>query len=136
MIFDSDVLIWFLRREPHAMELIDTTPDLAVPIVAVIEVLQGAKSKVEMRLIRNWFVSSGFRILPLNESIGAAAMELIEEHALSSGLQLADALIAATAIEAGEALVTGNTKHFRAVRKLELKAFRPRRGARSLKLAH
>ena len=47
--------------------------------------------------------------------IGAAAAALIEQHALSHGIQLADALIAATAIESGHPLCTADTKHFRPV---------------------
>jgi predicted nucleic acid-binding protein len=128
VIFDSDVLIWFLRHEPNAVELIDATPDRVVPVVALMEVLQEAKSKAEMRLISDWIFSSRFRILPLSEAIGAVAVGLIEEYALAHGLQLADALIAATALDAGEELATGNARHFRAIRKLEIKTFRPRRG--------
>jgi len=62
----------------------------------------------------------------LSESIGQRAAALIERHALSDGLQLADALIAATAIEYGEKLATGNARHFRSIRNLELHAFKPR----------
>ena len=41
-----------------------------------------------------------FRIRPLSESIGATAAGIIEQHALAHGIQMADALIAATAIVA------------------------------------
>jgi len=40
---------------------------------------------------------------------------LMEAHAFSCGLQVADALIAATAREAGEILATGNIRHFRPI---------------------
>ena len=50
---------------------------------------------------------------------------MMETHALRSGLQVADALIAATAREAGEILATGNIRHFRPIAGLRLKAFRP-----------
>jgi predicted nucleic acid-binding protein len=48
----------------------------------------------------------------------------MEEHSLLNGLQLADALIAATARETASILATGNIRHFRAIQRLELKAFR------------
>lgn len=56
------------------------------------------------------------------------AASLMEAHAVRSGLQLADALIAATARETGETLATGNVRHFRPIPGLLLKAFRPDAG--------
>jgi predicted nucleic acid-binding protein len=56
------------------------------------------------------------------ECDGAAA--LVEEHASSAGLQVPDALIAATALERGATLATANARHFRAVPKLQVKTFR------------
>jgi predicted nucleic acid-binding protein len=53
------------------------------------------------------------------------AATLMEEHALPHGLQVADALIAATARETMSVLATGNVRHFRVIPRLELKAFRP-----------
>jgi predicted nucleic acid-binding protein len=66
-----------------------------------------------------------FRVLPLSESIGATATALIERHALAHGIQVTDALVAATAIEAQEPLCSANAKHFRPVRQLTLDTFRP-----------
>ena len=127
MILDSDVLIWFLRRETTAKHLIDSSENRAISVVSLMELLQGAKSKHEMMLIRSLIADTGFRVLPLEESIGEAALVLIEEHASSNGLQLADALIAATAIKAGEVLATGNVRHFRPIRALHVKPFHPQR---------
>ncbi|HXP88340.1 MAG TPA: PIN domain-containing protein [Bryobacteraceae bacterium] len=127
MTFDSDVLIWFTRGEPEAIAWINTTPDRSMSIVAFIEVLQGARSRQDMRIIKESLNDLRFRILPLSESIGHSAAALIEEHAHSSGLRIEDALIAATAIEAGEVLATANTRHFAPIRGLAVKSFRPRR---------
>jgi len=127
MTFDSDVLIWFTRGEPEAIAWINTTPDRSMSIVAFIEVLQGARSRQDMRIIKESLNDLRFRILPLSESIGHSAAALIEEHAHSSGLRIEDALIAATAIEAGEELATANTRHFAPIRGLAVKSFRPRR---------
>ena len=126
MIFDSDVLIWFLRGEPAAIELIDSIPDRAISIVTLMEVQQGAKSKLEMKTTRDLLRRTKFRVLSLTESIGHIAAGLIEEHALSCGLGIADALIAATAHDAGETLATSNLRHFRPIANLNLKPFRPR----------
>jgi predicted nucleic acid-binding protein len=127
MIFDSDVVIWASRGDAEAASWIDADASPAMSVVTLMEVLQGARSILDMRRTRQLIRGLQFRVLPLTESIGSAAMALIEEHTLTNGLQLADALIAATAIDAGEVLATGNVRHFRAVRRLEVKAFRPRR---------
>jgi predicted nucleic acid-binding protein len=126
VIFDSDVLISFLRGDPGAGELVDSASERAVSIVTLMEVQQGARSKLEMKTTRELFQKRSFRILPLNESIGHIAAGLIEEHATSHGLRIVDALIAATAREAGETLATGNFRHFRAIANLDVKPFRPR----------
>ena len=127
MIFDSDVLIWFLREEPDAVTLIEAFPDRAISIITLMEAVQGSRSKAHMRTILDLFAASGFRILPFSESIGHLASGLIEEHTLAHGLQMPGALIAATAIEAGEVLATANRRHFRPIRRLALKPFHPRR---------
>jgi predicted nucleic acid-binding protein len=125
MIFDTDVLVWASRGNLRAARAIDAATDRAVCVVSFMELLQGARSKLEAHQIRDSLRELRFRILPLSESIGAGAIALIERHALAHGIQVADALIAATAIEAGEPLCTGNVKHFRPIRALSHLAFRP-----------
>jgi PIN domain len=74
------------------------------------EVLQGARSKAEMRSIRSLFRETGVRILPITEQIGYSAAASIEEQAVSDGLRAVDALIAATALESGQVLATANDR--------------------------
>jgi predicted nucleic acid-binding protein len=52
-------------------------------------------------------------------------MALIDGYVLSHGLQLGDALIAATALEHGLTLLSGNVKHFAKLPHLSLEAFKP-----------
>jgi predicted nucleic acid-binding protein len=127
VIFDSDVLIWFLRGDPDAAALVDSAGTHSVSIVSVMEVLRGAKSKREMAQFKGYLRERSFRIRPLTESIGNLAVELIEQHGLSGGLDLADALIAAGALEDQAILATANVRHFRSISRLQIKQFRPRR---------
>ena len=127
MIFDSDVLIWLSRKNHEAIRWIDSTPDRALSVVTLMEVLQGARSRADMRKTQESLRNLGFRVLPLSERIGHIAAGLIEEYSLAHGLQMPDALIAATAIETGEVLATANVRHFRPIRRLAWKPFRPRR---------
>ena len=125
MIFDSDVLIWFFRGEPGAGRLVDSQPVRRVSIVSLMELLQGAKSKREMSELRRFFRDNSFDVIPVDEAISYAAAGLIGDYELSDGLQVADALIAATALQFGDILATANVRHFRRVSSLQLKQFRP-----------
>ncbi len=71
--------------------------------------------------LRKW----NAKILFINEDISAKAMFLVEQHYLSNSLVLADALIASTAISNGVKLLTGNTKHYKGIKNIELASFRP-----------
>ena len=125
MIFDTDVLIWASRGNEKAARAIDAAPTRALAIVSLMELLQGARTKLEARQIKQSLHQLQFRVLPLSETIGATAIALIEQHALAHGIELADALIAATAIESGLPFCTANAKHFRPIRGLSCVVFRP-----------
>jgi len=125
MLFDTDVLIWFLRGDVPAARLIESQSDRAISVVSAMELLQGVRSRDEIKTIHQFMQQSAIRLVPVNESISHVALSLIEAHALSSGLRVADALIAATAQEAALPLATANARHFKAIAGLEVKAFRP-----------
>lgn len=52
-------------------------------------------------------------------------MRLIDAYALSHGVQLGDALIAATALEHDLTVFTANAKHFGAIDGLHIETFVP-----------
>jgi len=52
-------------------------------------------------------------------------MFFVEQHYLSHSIQLADSLIGATAIAYGLPILTGNDKHYKILKNLQLKKFRP-----------
>ncbi len=75
--------------------------------------------------VKKGLAISRTEILPLNTAISERAMHLVEIYALSHGMQLADALIAATALEHGATVLTSNAKHFKAVNGLLVEVFVP-----------
>src|SRR5436190_22738600 len=101
MIFDTDVLIGYFRADACAARLIESQPIHAISIVTLMELIQGARSKQEVATIRRFLREYEFEILPISEEISYMAAALIEEHAQSNGLQLADALIAAAVRDRG-----------------------------------
>lgn len=125
MLFDTDILIWIQRGNEKAAELIERDFNRFISVFTYMELLQGAANKTQSRLIKDFLSEYGFQLLPLSENIGHRASIYVEEFALSSGLWAADALIAATAAENNITLVSGNSKHFRPIKDLMLKIFRP-----------
>jgi predicted nucleic acid-binding protein len=89
------------------------------------ELLQGARDNREVKAIRSFLSDMRFGTLPLTENIGHRALIYMEEYSLSASMSMADALIAATVAEARNTLVTGNDKHFKRIKELEIKRFRP-----------
>lgn len=125
MLFDTDVLIWVLRGNVKAAQAIDDCDRRSLSVVTYMELLQGARNKAEVRAIKAFLADIRFTALPLTENIGHRASIYMEEYVLADSMSMADALIAATAIEAKQALISGNAKHYKAIQELDLKRFRP-----------
>jgi len=109
--------------------MIGAEQERALSIVSFMELVQGARSLVEVREIRRLLRDNAFRI-STSKAMSHLAASLMEAHALRSGLQVADAQIAAGVRETGEMLATGNIRHLRPIAGLRLKTFRPN-GARA-----
>jgi len=125
VIFDTDVLIWLFRGNAKAARAVDSADARAVAIITYMELLQGARDKGDVKAIKSFLADLGFATLPLTENIGHRASIYMEEYGLSVGMSMADALIAATAVENHDVLLTGNQRHYRTVKELESKTFRP-----------
>ena len=125
MLFDTDVLIWVFRGNQKAASLIDSTEDRRISVVTYMELLQGARDKRETRTIRSFLVDLGFQITPLTENIGHRASIYMEEYALKSAMCLADALLAATAVENQLVLCTANRKHYKHITDIDLSIYKP-----------
>jgi hypothetical protein len=125
MIFDTDILVWIQRGNEKAATLVDKSSERFLSILSYMELLQAAENKKQHHIIKEFLKLYGFQMLPLTENIGHRASVYVEEYSLSSGLRAGDAIIAATATENNMILATGNGKHFRPIKDLTLKIFRP-----------
>jgi len=123
MIFDTDIIIWIQRGNKKAGELVDSDNDRCISIISYMELLQNAHQKQQQIIIKNYIKEMDFTILPLSETIGHRASIYIEEYSLSFGISADDALIAATAIENNQTLISGNAKHYKPIRELNFKRF-------------
>ncbi len=125
IMIDSDVLIWYLRGNAKAKTTIESLDGFFISVVTYMELVQGMRNKRELTLLRAALREWNAKVLFINEDISAKAMFLVEQHYLSNSMMLADALIASTAISNGLKLLTGNAKHYKIIKNLELQSFKP-----------
>lgn len=125
ILIDSDVLIWLTRGQRGAKTRLSKIDPWRISAITYMEIAQGCRSKDELQRAKRGLERKGAEIFPLTPSISERAMHLIDTHALPEGLQVADALIAATAIEHRFVLLTGNTKHFATIDGLKIERFEP-----------
>lgn len=114
VIADTDVLIDFLAgREPaaSAIALSLDTGDLVVTAISRFELLAGARSRKETRLIEA--LLAALPTLPLNQASAEKASE-VRRSAESEGrsMSFGDSLIAGVALNTGGIILTGERARF------------------------
>ena len=125
MLFDTDIFIWVQRGIKKAVSLMEDTEERYLSVQTYLELLQNAQNKDQHRQTKDFLKTFDFTVLPFTENIGHRACVYIEEYALPNGLRAGDAIIAATATENNLMLLTSNAKHFKSIKDLRLKIFRP-----------
>lgn len=125
LLIDSDVLIWLTRGHVGAKARLDLIHPWRLSVVTYLELAQGCRSKDELQRIKRGLAQRDSDVLPLTPAISEQAITLIDTYALSGGLQLADALIAATALDHGLTLLTANARHFSIIDGLNRERFVP-----------
>ena len=125
MLIDTDVWIWYLRGSRKAARRIEKSEPVLLSAVTYMELVQGMRNKKELLALRKTIKDYGWKILPLDGDISHRAMIYLEEHFLSHSLRMADALIAATAVQHGLGVLTANDKHYRVITELVIDRFRP-----------
>ena len=123
MLVDTDVWVWHLRGYQQATQKLDSLSTLTISAITYLELLQGLRNKTEMNAIQQSLAMRHTQRLLLTPTITERATALMETWVLSNGLQLGDALIAATALEHQLPLLTGNVKDFSAIPNLRIEKF-------------
>ena len=125
MLFDTDILVWIQRGNHRAAALVEREEERCISVLTYMELLQGAREKRQHEHILDFLSEFSFRILPLSENIGHRAAVYIEEYSLSHGLRAGNAIIAATATDNNLTLCTSNFRHYRSIKELKLRVFKP-----------
>jgi len=125
LLVDTDILIWYMKGNKNVHEIIENNLPFSVSVVTYIELIQGMRNKNELNCLRETLKDWGAEIVYLSEEISIKAMFFVEQHYLSHSLKLADALIGATAVSSGRPILTGNDKHYKVIKDVQIKKFRP-----------
>jgi len=124
-LIDTDVIIWYLRGNQKAYDLIHGIDEFCISSVTYMELVQGMRNKEELRTLQKTLKQWNVKTIYISEEISARALFYMEEYFLSHSMELADSLIASTATSYGVKLITANDKHYKVVRGITLEVFRP-----------
>jgi hypothetical protein len=114
VLIDSDIVIEVLRERDQAIlaqwgKLADSLSPILVSPITVAEIEAGARSR-EMPAIARCFAP--LTCVAIDQKIGQLAGVYLRQYAKSHHLEIADALIAASAMQCKAALWTRNRKHY------------------------
>jgi predicted nucleic acid-binding protein len=124
IIIDTDILIDIGRGDNTAIDClqhIEQQFQLVISAVTQMELIVGCRNKLELQDLEKFL--QHFQILRITEQITDGAVSLLEQYRLSHGLLIADALIAATALEYDEAFITKNQRDYRFIADLKLQPY-------------
>jgi hypothetical protein len=126
VVFDTDVLIWYFRGSDAARFFLQRVPvsRRAISALTHMELVQGCKNRGELALVKEFVQTNITSVVHPTETMSNRALALLEAYSLAHGLRTVDALIAATALEIGAELASGNTRHYRAIDGLRLLRFK------------
>ena len=125
MIIDTDVLIWYMKGSEKAYREIENTDNFFMSVITYMELVQGMRNTEELNSLRKALRLWNAKILYIFEDISAKAMFYVEQHFLSHSLQIADALVGATAVAYSLPIFTAYDKHYKSIKGVQLKIFRP-----------
>ena len=124
-LIDTDVIIWYMRGNQNAFKALHRRHGFAISVITYMELVQGMRNKNELISLRKSLRSWGAEVIYVTEEISSKAMFYVEQHFLSHSVQLADALIGATAVSCGMPLLTGNAKQYSIIKEIKLSKFKP-----------
>ena len=115
ILCDTNVMIRVFSLYQDTLEAVETIGynNIALSEITVMELYRGTFNKVELLRMQKRVLA--YPAIPVTETTSRLATKFIEQLHLSHGLQIPDALIAATAVTYQLPLFTYNLKDFRPV---------------------
>jgi len=123
LIVDTDVLIWYSRGHKKAIDGLHSLDRFSISVVTYIEIIQGARNKKELNAFKKALGILNVQVIQIDELISTKAMFYIEQYSLSHSIELADALIGASAVLKQVPLLTGNERHYKYLPEIKILKF-------------
>jgi len=120
ILCDTNIIIEILKGNKRTINIIESIglENIAISSVTVMELYFGALNKRELNKIKKHL--QALNIVHFDTDISESAIKLIERFSKSHGLQIPDAIIAATAMTSKIKLFTFNLKDFKYIDGLKL----------------
>ncbi|MDL2124394.1 MAG: type II toxin-antitoxin system VapC family toxin [Deltaproteobacteria bacterium] len=120
ILCDTNIIIEILKGNKRTINIIESIglENIAISSVTVMELYFGALNKRELNKIKKHL--QALNIVHFDTDISESAIKLIERFSKSHGLQIPDAIIAATAMTSKIDLFTFNLKDFKYIDGLKL----------------
>lgn len=121
ILFDTDILIDIGRNIEPAVSILkekECESVVSISIITQMELIIGCRNKAELANLDSFL--ERFEIVSLIDSYARKGVKLLKQYRHSHGLLIADALIAATAIEKNMVLLSKNQKDYRYIKELQL----------------
>lgn len=116
-LIDTTVLIDLSRGDQIAADYVDNERKagtaLSISIVSAMELVVGCRNNAEVAKAQKLLAK--YSTMPISPLISQRAFDLIVAYTKSHGLQVPDALIAATALVEALELMSDNDRHFRMI---------------------
>ena len=123
MIFDTNIFIYADRGIERAREVILSATLRSISTVTYMEYVPFCRNKDELAKFDNLLTALNFNIYEIDNGISISARNYVKQFALSHRVEMADALIAATAMKYDETICTANIRHFTPIKGLSLNRF-------------
>ena len=126
-LLDTTILVDYLRRYAPAVSFVDSLMARTsarehergvISFVTALELYIGAGTKRDQEIVA--YLLSRFRVIAAETDTALKSITIMKEYFLTSRIDLADCIIAATAGMHGYILLTRNMKHFSVVEGLRV----------------
>lgn len=107
---DTNIFVAILRGDSRLKDVVEG-PRYAINTIVYLELIQGAKNKLEVRKIEEYLAA--YELIHFDLDVSRRSIDLIRAYSPSHGLMLPDAVIAATCLINDFSLLTFNTRDFR-----------------------